>query len=329
MTRDSHRSGDMFQWICRRLCRSIDIILSVGDFVMKRNRAAGFAVVTVIYSAAILIGVAVFAVLSNMSILFRILAGDITATVFVYLTGVALKNASVYDPYWSVAPIVIYTGIAFVSGRSDAGTLLLLAAVWYWGVRLTANWARTFKNLDTQDWRYDGFKEKYPRAFQIISLFGINLFPTMVVFLCLLPGVEFIKESAYNFLTLFGFVICVFAATLQLVADMQMHRFRRRHAGKRLLIREGLWKHSRHPNYLGEIMMWWGVYIIMLSSAPRMWGLIAGPIVNTLMFLFVSIPMADKRNRSERPGFDEYVRETNSLLPFRLKGCFENQVQDS
>ncbi|MCL2677715.1 MAG: hypothetical protein FWE85_01520 [Clostridiales bacterium] len=57
----------------------------------------------------------------------------------------------------------------------------------------------------------------------------------------------------------------------------------------------------------------------MLSAAPQMWGLAAGPLVNTLMFLFISIPMADKRNRRERRGFDEYFRETNSLLPVRIK----------
>jgi steroid 5-alpha reductase family enzyme len=254
-----------------------------------------------------------------MHIFWRILAGDAAATVFVYLTGLVFKNASVYDPYWSVAPIAIFTGLAIVSGKAGLGTFLLLTAVWYWGIRLTCNWAHTFKNLATQAWRYDGFKAKYPRMFQLISFFGINLFPTIVVYLCLLPGVVFIQESACNIATLCGFAICLFAATLQLIADMQMHRFRRRNAGSRLIIRDGLWKHSRHPNYLGEILMWWGVYVMMLSSAPHMWGLLIGPLVNTLMFLFISIPMADSRNRRERIDFDKYAKETNRLLPFRIK----------
>ena len=294
---------------------------------MKQNRAVGFIIIAVIYAAAVLIGITVFMALPDLYIFWRILFGDIAATVFVYIAGVVLKNASVYDPYWSAAPIVIYTGVAFFFSSADLGALLLLIAVWYWGGRLTGNWAFTFKNLATQDWRYDGFKEKYPRAFQAISFFGINLFPTIVVYLCLLPGVVFIKDSKCNILTFAGFAICVFAATLQLIADMQMHRFRRRNAGRRLLIREGLWKHSRHPNYLGEILMWWGVYIIMLSSAPHMWGLIIGALVNTLMFLFVSIPMADNRNRTERPGFDEYAGETNSLLPFRLKSETQSETR--
>jgi steroid 5-alpha reductase family enzyme len=286
---------------------------------MKQNRKAGFAIITAIYVIAILIGIALFQSLPGIHIFWRILAGDMAATVAVYLAGVLLKNTSVYDPYWSVAPIVILTGVMLDTGRMEIGVILLLLAVWYWGVRLTCNWAHTFKNLATQDWRYDNFKKKYPRSFQIISLLGINLFPTTVVYLCLLPGVVFVQKSACNGITLIGIFISICAATLQLVADIQMHRFRRKNAGKKLIIRDGLWKYARHPNYLGEIMMWWGVYIVMLSSSPEMWSFGLGPLVNTLMFVFVSIPMADKHNREKRPGFDEYVHETNNLLHFKIK----------
>jgi len=286
---------------------------------MKQNRMTGFAVITVIYITAAWVGVALFRGLPDAHIFLRILAGDVGATVFVFLTGMILQNASVYDPYWSVAPVVIFTGLVIYCGTMNMGIILLILAVWYWGIRLTCNWAHTFKNLATQDWRYDNFKRKYPRAFQIISFFGINLFPTAVVFLCMLPGIVFIERSAFNVLTILGFAACVISATLQLVADIQMHRFRKRDTEKRLIIRDGLWKHSRHPNYLGEILMWWGVYIMMLSSSPQLWFLGVGPLVNTLMFFFVSIPMADKRNREKRQGFEEYVQETNSLLPVRIK----------
>ena len=286
---------------------------------MKKNRMAGFAVIAVIYVAAIGIGILIYRVLPELHIFLRILAGDIGATILVYLAGVFLKNASVYDPYWSVAPLVILTGIALDTGKPDAGVVLLLVAVWIWGVRLTTNWAYTFKNLTTQDWRYDDYKQRYPRMFQLISFFGINLVPTAVVYLCMLPGVVFVKESAWNVITVLGFIVCIAAATLQLAADLQMHRFRRRNTGSGLIMRSGLWKYARHPNYFGEILMWWGVYIIMLSAAPDRWGLLIGPAANTLMFLFISIPLADKRNRKIRQGFDEYYRETRHLLPIKKR----------
>lgn len=293
---------------------------------MRQHRGAGFAAIGAIYVVAAAVGVIVFLALPQPSLPWRVLAGDLAATLFVWLAGVALRNASVYDPYWSVAPIVILTGLAARTGKLDAGTVLLLVAIWYWGVRLTANWAVTFINLSTQDWRYDDLKAKFPRLFQLVSLTGITLFPTIVVYLCLLPAVEFVRRGGLNAWTVAGFAVCVGAATLQLVADAQMQAFRRAHAladdggTRHEIIRTGLWRHARHPNYLGEIAMWWGVYLMMLSVAPGQWVLGAGALVNTGMFLFVSIPMADRRNAALRPGFDAYRRETNSLLPLRLPG---------
>lgn len=83
-------------------------------------------------------------------------------------------------------------------------------------------------------------------------------------------------------------------------------------------IRDGLWKYSRHPNYLGEILMWWGVALAVLWAAPEQWYLCAGAAANTVLFLAVSIPMADKR-QSAKPGFAQYKKETRALLPLPQK----------
>ena len=287
---------------------------------MKQSRKIGFAVIACVYILAAALGIVLFRFFSNLHIFTAVLIADAGATVIVFLAGALLSNATVYDPYWSVAPLVVITGLALIQERMNYATLLLLIAVWYWGVRLTCNWAYTFQDLNTQDWRYDNFKIRFPRAFQLISFLGIHMFPTLVVYLCMLPGITLIIADSPNALAPLGFLVCTGAATLQMIADRQMHRFRRDHAGENMIIRSGLWEYSRHPNYLGEIMMWWGVYIMMLSAAPGMWYLCIGPLVNTFMFLFVSIPMADKRNRDIRPGFDEYSNETNRLLPLKFPG---------
>jgi len=91
-----------------------------------------------------------------------------------------------------------------------------------------------------------------------------------------------------------------------------MQHFRK--SGRGGLIRDGLWKYARHPNYLGEILMWWGVAGQALSVLRGSWWLIAGALVNTFMFLFISIPMADRRQQ-EKPGYEEYREETRMLVP--------------
>ena len=104
-----------------------------------------------------------------------------------------------------------------------------------------------------------------------------------------------------------GFAMCIAAATIQLVADTQIHRFRNTHPGQYCDV--GLWRKGRHPNYFGEILMWWGVWVMYASQGIIDWR-IAGPIAMTALFLFVSIPMMERRQRQNQPGYEEYCKRT-------------------
>ena len=282
---------------------------------LKRNRAASFLAVLAVYVISGAVGIAVYRLLS-LDYWLSLLIADIAATVVTFIFSLLFNNSSVYDPYWSVQPPVIL--IAFALGRElTALGVLLLIAVCVWAVRLTANWAYTFGGLDHQDWRYTMLKEKTGAFYPVINFVGIHLVPTLVVYGCTLPAVF----AIVNGLTLnIGGVICIclslFAATLQCVADIQMQSFRKRKTGG--FIRVGLWKHSRHPNYLGEILMWWGVALAVVCADGAAWYLIAGAVSNTVLFFAVSIPMADKR-QSRKAGFAEYKRETRMLLPIKIE----------
>ena len=107
-------------------------------------------------------------------------------------------------------------------------------------------------------------------------------------------------------------VLSVLAVILQGTSDIQMHKFRKNRTGT--FIRSGLWKYSRHPNYLGEIVMWWGIALSSVAVLGFKWYYIAGAIANTLLFLCVSIPLADGR-QSKKEGFAEYKKQTRALLP--------------
>ena len=290
---------------------------------LKSSRSWSFVVITLIYLIATAIGAWVFALLSESHFLVRLFAADFAATVLVWLWGVVFSNSSVYDPYWSVAPPLMLTGYALYVGAGSLPVVLLQIAVWYWAIRLTGNWAYTFPNLNKQDWRYDMYKERFPRLWHIVNFTGINLMPTIVVFLAMVPGFLLIDMSAETQLntdifTWAGFVVCLSAATLQLVSDTQAHRFRKTHRGEVCTV--GLWSRSRHPNYLGEILMWWGVYLMFLTAAGELlsWrGVLlpaAGALANTCLFLFISIPMMEKRQMANKPAYAEYRKTVRMLL---------------
>ncbi len=284
---------------------------------MIKNRFAALTIIIGIYILAAFTGNFVydfFAVNRGLPYQPSLFLADIAATVLVFIFSLIFKNASVYDPYWSVQPpVILVLALAKTETATGAMGWLLFAAILFWALRLTANWAYNFKSFEYQDWRYVMLKEKTGPAYPLINFLGIHAFPTCVVYLCVLPAVTLIAEGAgtdFNPISSIFIILCFAAATFQGIADIQMHKFRKTGSGG--FIRSGLWKHSRHPNYACEILMWWGVGLASLISLGGKYWLLAGAAVNTLMFLFISIPMADKR-QSRKPGFEEYKKATRML----------------
>ncbi len=285
----------------------------------RTDRAIGLAVIFLSYVAAIAVGLAVFQRLA-LDLWLSVLLADIAATLVIWVSSIIFDNATVYDPYWSVQPIVILGLLLFKVGLFDTSSVLLFLVVCIWGVRLTANWIFTFSGLNRQDWRYDMIKSKTGKLFPLASLFGIQLLPTLIVYFCILPAIVFISESdAFNYITIIGLLVSLAGLILEAVADHQMHAFKKVNRDRAMIIREGLWRHSRHPNYLGELMMWWGVFIVLLSARPDGWPLGLGALLNTALFLFISIPMAEGNMARYKTGFADYRRQTRMLLPLPKK----------
>ena len=278
------------------------------------SRTVSHLIITAVYLLAAIVGGVVFWWLEpKMPELWALFVADVAATIIVWHFGLIFRNVSVYDPYWSVAPPVMFMAWAFHQGVFSLPVMLLLIAVWYWGIRLTGNWAYTFHGLAHEDWRYTRYrKEQSAVLFTLTNFFGLNMMPTVLVFVAMLPGFELYKNSTSANIGLWaGFAMCIAAATIQLVADTQIHRFRKAHPGQYCNV--GLWRKGRHPNYFGEILMWWGVWVMYASQGILDWRIV-GPIAMTALFLFVSIPMMERRQRQNKPGYEEYQKRTRMLI---------------
>lgn len=221
------------------------------------------------------------------------------------MSGIILKNSSVYDPYWSVAPfVIIFSWIILRNTGFVLTDVLLLAAVFFWGTRLTLNWAIKWQGMAHQDWRYSMLRKKSPKMWLLTNLVGINLVPTIVVYLALVPAyftvifnspaMQSRVNTAYGFYSLnpviiSGFIICIASAVIQAVSDRQMDRFRKINKtgsspqvyngekpsinnislnsnSRQGHIDEGLWRYSRHPNYFSEVLFWWGIWVIQIGA---------------------------------------------------------------
>ena len=289
---------------------------------MKRDYSkwSSIALITAIYVLAGVAGILLFKSLTTMAMhpMGALLLADVLATIVVWFFGLIYKNVSVYDPYWSVFPPVAFLIWAFYTGMWTLPVVLLLVASWYWGWRLTRNWALTFKGMAHEDWRYTKYRSLHPALFHLVNLFGLNMMPTLVVFASMLPGLKLFETPITNnqspityCLLALGFLVCISAATIQLIADKQSHDFRAAHPGEVCNI--GLWKHGRHPNYFGEMSFWWGIWIMYAAFGGIDW-FICGPIAMSAMFLGISIPLMEKRQLQNKPGYADYRKQTRMLI---------------
>lgn len=282
---------------------------------MRHNYSKGtsIAIIAAMYAVAVAVGYLVFnRIVSAMPELWALLVADIVATVIIWGFGILYENVSVYDPYWSVIPPVVFTFWAFFKGTWNLPVVLVLIAAWFWGIRLTGNWVRTFKGIAHEDWRYTQYrKTQSPLLFHITNFFGLNMMPTLLVFACMVPGLLAFEATSSSWLIWLGFCMSISAARIQYVADSQIHRFRDNHPGE--FCNVGLWKYGRHPNYFGEILFWWGIWV-MYASCAGIDLLVIAPVAMTCLFLFISIPMMEKRQLANKPGYAEYRKHTRILI---------------
>ena len=240
---------------------------------------------------------------------------DVVATIIIWIASIFLKNTSLYDPYWSLTPWAIATYLLFVTRVSNAYTFILYIVFSIWSWRLTINWMITFDDLKWEDWRYKEYRVKYPfYLYEPLNLVGFMMMPTTLVYFGLLPLLIIIVNGA-TALSIIGSATILLGTLLEFFADHDMHTFLKE-TKERKVCNKGLWAYSRHPNYLGENLIWIGIYVALVVSLPQYWYYFFGALLILLLFEFISIPMMEKRQISRRPDYLEYIKTTPRMVPF-------------
>ena len=243
----------------------------------------------------------------------------VIATLVIFLFSNIHKNSSIYDPFWHVAPIPIVFYIASTSNLSRLEIMLVVAAFLFWSLRLTYNWYLNWSNLDHEDFRYIDLKNNNKFLAFINDLFGIHLIPTLIVNASLYPIYVALTSNSLNDLLYVGFLLIVFAVCIQYISDSQMREFRKDVNNLGKTMKYGLWKYSRHPNYLGEVCFWFGIYIFALASESALIWLLASPLTMLALFVFISCPMMDNRSLEKRSDYKEYMDKTPQLFMWYVK----------
>lgn len=284
----------------------------------------GLVLVTVAYVAGLLVAAAVLKTTpADWHPLTKLALADLAATVAVFVFSLANDNSSFYDPYWSVAPVAIGWWLALGPGAArglDARQVLVLALLTAYGARLTFNWARGWTGLGHEDWRYVDLRRTTGRAYWVVSLLGLHLMPTVLVFLGCLPLFAALVGPAtpIGVVDTFAALVTLGAIVIEAVADEQLRAFRRANPGGGICA-VGLWKWSRHPNYFGEIAVWFGLWLFGVAAGAPWWAA-SGWLAMVALFNGVSIPLAERRSLARRPAFAEHQRRVSKLVPLPPRG---------
>jgi len=280
------------------------------------SRAGAFLAVAVAYVAALAVAAFVVVALAGQPTWLTLLVADVAATAVVFAFSVGRNNSSVYDPYWSIAPMVIVVWLAAHAAAPLAREVIVLGLVLAWGARLTWNWARGWQGLAHEDWRYVAIRARTGRAYWLVSWVGIHLMPTLWVYLGSLSLIPAIATGTrpLGVVDAIAFAVTAGALVIETLADQQLRTFRLSGAPAGTILATGLWRWSRHPNYLGEIGFWWGLFLFAIA-ADRAWLAIAGPLAINLLFVTISIPLLDRRSIERRPAYADHIARVPALVP--------------
>jgi len=320
--------------------------------LFMNDKRKGRLILLIVYLIAFSLGFWVSTV-SNYPILVKsaVAVGVIVAIIF--MGSLDFNNSSVFDAYWSVVSplMVLYYLVLVVTEQSLVGAnnspgavtvtvnsacfdfpglrdrllgspriIILFILTAAYSVRLTWNFLRSWPGLKHEDWRYLNFRKKSGKAYWIMSFLGLHVFPALMVFGGTLSIWVVVVHDFHplNVLDVLAVVVTTVAILTEALADNQLRKFVMQNKDSGKTMNRGLWAFSRHPNYLGEILFWWGLYLFAVASNPYIWWVIAGPVAITLMFLTASIPMIEKRMLESRVDYREYMKRVPMLIPWKI-----------
>lgn len=229
-----------------------------------------------------------------------------------FIVATIIKNNSIVDIGWGIGFVLVSWILFFISGEYTVVKIIANTLVSLWGVRLFYSILR--RNLfEEEDFRYKNWRKAWgkwviPRAFlQVFMLQGILQF--------LIGSAVYyinINNPDFNMISLIGVFIWILGYYFEVVGDRQLKQHIKSKKGG--LMDYGLWSLTRHPNYFGEAVMWWGLLVFaLLNNVP--WYFVVSPLVITLVLRFISTPLLETKMK-EYDGWDAYANKTSLLLPF-------------
>jgi len=237
-----------------------------------------------------------------------------------FLVSVALSRNDIADVLWGAGFVLVVVSASLMVETLTPRGLTMALLVTIWGVRLAVR--IYLKNMGKdEDFRYRKWREEWGRAFLVRSYFQVFILQGVLMLVVLTPVWYVIGRQqpvSPNILDVLGLLIWCVGFYFEVVADYQLDAFKKSPDNKGKILQSGLWRYSRHPNYFGEVVMWWGIYLMALPVTGGVYTAI-GPAVITFLILKVSgVPLLEEHYR-DNPEYQEYAERTSVFFPLPPK----------
>lgn len=245
------------------------------------------------------------------------LVGTVGLASIVWLISLVMRDVSIADIYWGFGFVVLAWLYALGLPGHTTRAVIVVILVTLWGTRLSLYLLRR-KWGAGEDYRYQGMRRKHGGRFAWVSLFSVFWLQAVILWLVSLSVFEAVRQPEPAGLTALDIVgISVFAVGLffESVGDWQLARFKADPTNRGKVLNRGLWRYTRHPNYFGDAMVWWGVFL-MAASNPGSWWTILSPILMTTLLVRVSgVALLEKDLTKTKPAYREYLETTSAFVP--------------
>lgn len=238
-----------------------------------------------------------------------------------WLVSLMIKDVSIIDIFWGFGFVLIAWFYAYsnILEEMDLRAQIFLGMVTIWGLRLAAFLA--YRNIGNGEdyryaqWRKDNGKKWWWLSF--IRVFALQGFLLWIISAVFLPS--FSIKAEMGIFEYIGIAFWAIGLFFEAVGDWQLMQFKKDKSNKGKVMNKGLWKYTRHPNYFGDSMVWWGFFIYTLSH-PLGWMYVFCPIVMTLFLVKISgVAMLEVKLKKSKPKYAEYIRKTSSFIPMMPK----------
>lgn len=239
--------------------------------------------------------------------------------IMLWLVSLLLRDASIVDPCWGMGFVVIAAISSVITKFFEPRSFLLVMLTAVWGVRLSGylvwrNWGHG------EDRRYQAMRQKHGNRFWIESLGTVFVLQALLVWFVAWPvQVGIATGGQLNLIDYIGVALWLIGFCFESVSDWQLTRFKskRKHAG--LVLDQGLWRYTRHPNYFGDFCVWWGLYLI--AAAGGAWWTVLSPLVMSFLLIKVSgVALLESTITERRPEYRRYIEQTSAFFPWPPRG---------